>query len=66
VYHEYRILSEIPDELPFFRRHIGLVGGAKAIILSLFVDNSYADKVTKAFPQFFIGYDAATKRSACG
>jgi hypothetical protein len=50
VYHECRILSEIRDKLPCFDRHIGLVGGAKVKFFRHFVDNSYADKVTKAFP----------------
>jgi hypothetical protein len=39
VYHEYRILSEIPDTLPCFDRHIGLVGGAEAKIFLHFVEN---------------------------
>jgi len=66
LYHEYRILSEIPDKLPCFRRHIGLVGGAKAKIFRHFVDNSYTNKVTKAFPEIPSGYGAAAKRSAWG
>jgi hypothetical protein len=62
VYHEYRILSEIPDKLPCFRRHIGLVGGAKAKFCRRFVDNSYTDKFTMAFSQIPIGYDACSSK----
>jgi hypothetical protein len=66
VYHEYRILSEISVKLPCFGRQFGLVGGAKRKFFCRFVDNSYTDKVTKAFPRIPIGYDAAAKRSAWG
>ena len=66
VYHEYWILSEIPDKFPCFRRHIRLVGGAKAKHFRHFVDNSYTSKVTGAFPQIPSDYEAAAKRSAWG
>jgi hypothetical protein len=40
--------------------------GPKQKFLRNFVDNSYIDKVTKAFSQIPIGYDAAAKRSTWG
>jgi hypothetical protein len=66
VYHEYRILNEIPDKLPCFRRQLDWWAELKQKFFSYFVDNLYINKATKVFPQMFIGYDAAAKRSAWG
>jgi hypothetical protein len=66
VNREYRILTEISEKLPYFRRHIELVGEAKPKCFRCFVDNSYTDKATKAFPRILVGYDAAAKRVAWG
>jgi hypothetical protein len=40
--------------------------GLKPTFVGYLSDNSYIDKVSKAFPQLPIGCDAAAKRSAWG
>jgi hypothetical protein len=66
VYHEHRILHEIPE---YFHVSAGIFdwwAGLKQKFLRFFVNKSYADKVIKAFAQRPIGHDAAAKRSAWG
>jgi hypothetical protein len=63
VYHEQRIFSEI---LQYFDVSVGIFDwwvGLKQKLFRFFIDESYADKVTKAFAQRPIGNDAAVKRS---
>jgi hypothetical protein len=63
---KYQILSEISAEHPFSGSHIGFTGKAKRKTFRHFVDNSYAGKVTKAFPGIPSGYGSAARNAKPG
>jgi hypothetical protein len=66
VNHDYRIIRELPDKHPCFAAILDWWAELKHKFFRLFVDNTYAGKFIKAFPQSSIGCNAAAKRSAWG